>query len=228
VSDLLVSVVMPAYNAERFIDEALTSALSQTYTSVEVIVVDDGSTDRTAEIAEAHGVTVLSQVRRGSAAARNAGLQQASGDYWAILDADDVMPPDALEQQVAELEQHPELGMVFGLTEAFVTPGEPRPYHWNQVWDDGPFPWHATAMLARREVVELVGPFDEERRFAEDMDWLARAKAAGVRAGQADYLALRYRVHGGNSTADTRAVDREMLSVLRASARRQRGQRADV
>jgi glycosyltransferase involved in cell wall biosynthesis len=223
----LVSVVMPAYNAERFIGEALASALSQTYEPVEVIVVDDGSTDRTAEIAAAHDATVLRQGHAGSASARNAGLKRASGDYWTILDADDVMPLEALEQQVAELGKHPEPVIVFGLTEAFVTPGEPRPPHWNRVWDDGPFPWHATAMLACRELFELVGPFDEARRFAEDMDWLARAKAAGVRAVQGDYLALHYRVHGANSTADTGAVDREMLSVLRASARRQRGQRAD-
>ena len=228
MSDPLVTVVMPAHNAERFIAEALASALAQTYAPVELIVVDDGSTDRTAQIAAAHGIKALTQARGGPAAARNAGLERARGEYWAILDADDLMPPEALERQVAELERDPELAMAFGMTEAFVTPGEPRPAHWNPAWDDGPFPWHTTAMLARRQLLQLVGRFDPARRFAEDMDWLARAKAAGARAGQFDHLVLRYRVHQGNSTSDTEAVDREMLSVLRASARRQRAQRADV
>jgi len=131
VSDPLVTVVMPAHNAERFIAEALASALAQTYAPVELIVVDDGSTDRTAQIAAAHGIKALTQARGGPAAARNAGLERARGEYWAILDADDLMPPEALERQVAELERDPELAMAFGMTEAFVTPGEPRPAHWN-------------------------------------------------------------------------------------------------
>jgi glycosyltransferase involved in cell wall biosynthesis len=228
VSGVLVSVVMAAFDEEAFIGEALHSVLSQTYAPVEVIVVDDGSTDRTVEIARGLGVRVLRQSNAGPAAARNAGLALARGRYWTIFDADDVMPPDALAHQVAELERQPELGMVFGMTEAFVTPGEPRPAHWNPAWDHGPFPWHTGTMLARAELVELVGRFDESRRFAEDMDWIARAKAAGARAGQCGYLALRYRVHRGNSVADVRAVDREMLGVLRASARRQRAHRTDA
>jgi glycosyltransferase involved in cell wall biosynthesis len=223
----LVSVVMPAFDEEAFIAEALESVLAQTYAPVEVIVVDDGSTDRTAEIADGYGARVVRQDRSGPAAARNAGLAVACGEYWAILDADDVMPADRIERQVEQLERHPEVGMVFGLTEAFVTPGQSRPAHWSPAWDDGPFPWHTTAMLARRVLLELVGHFDASRRFAEDMDWIARAKAAGVRSEQGDYLALRYRVHQGNSIADTGAVDREMLRVLRASARRQRAHRAD-
>jgi glycosyltransferase involved in cell wall biosynthesis len=224
----LVSVVMPAFNEEGFIAEALESVLAQTYAPVEVVVVDDGSTDRTAEIARGCGVRVVRQAQRGSAAARNAGLAATRGEYWAIFDADDLMPAERIELQVEHLERDPEVGMVFGLTEAFVTPGQSRPAHWSPAWDDGPFPWHTTAMLARRVLLELVGHFDESRRFAEDMDWIARAKAAGVRSGHGDYLALRYRVHQGNSVADTGAVDREMLRVLRASARRQRAHRADA
>ncbi len=222
LSGALVSVVIPAFDEEAFLGEALESALAQTYAPVEVIVVDDGSTDRTGEVARALGVRVLRQANAGPAAARNAGLEAARGEYWTMFDADDVMLPDALEHQVGELERHPELGIVFGMTEAFVTPGEPRPAHWSPAWDDGPFPWHTGAMLARRELAELVGRFDETRRLAEDMDWIARAKAAGVQVGQGDYLALRYRVHRRNSVADTSAVERAMLSVLRASARRRR------
>ena len=118
----LVSVVVPAFDEEAFIAEALRSVLAQSYAPVEVIVVDDGSSDHTAEIAEAHGARLVRQSHRGPAAARNVGLELASGAYWTIFDADDLMLPDRLAREVAHLETHPELGMVFGLTEAFVTP----------------------------------------------------------------------------------------------------------
>jgi len=227
MSGRLVSVVMPAFDVEDFIAEALESVLAQTYSPVEIVVVDDGSGDRTPEIAAAHGVRVVRQPHRGPAAARNAGLAIARGDYWTILDADDVMRPDGLERQVAHLEEHPELGIVFGLTEAFVADGEPRPPHFRGVWADGPFPWHPGTMLARRDVLDLVGAYDETRSLAEDMEWLTRVKAAGVQIGQGDYVALRYRIHQGNITSNMHAVNSAMIMVLRDSIRRRRALGAD-
>jgi glycosyltransferase involved in cell wall biosynthesis len=218
----LVSVVMAAFDEEPFIGEAIESALAQSYTPIEVIVVDDGSTDRTAGIAERHGVTVLRQPHDGPAAARNAGLRAAQGEYWTMFDADDLMPPRRIEHQVAHLEQHPEHGIVLGLTEAFITPGQPRPPHYNAVWDDGPFPACAGTMMARRDVLEVVGLYDETIWMSYDVEWLARAKDAGVGAGQIDKLALRYRIHDENSTADRPAVHGAMLKLLRDSVRRRR------
>jgi glycosyltransferase involved in cell wall biosynthesis len=213
---------MPAFDEEAFIAEALRSVLAQTYHPVEVIVVDDGSGDRTAEIAQAHDVCLLRRPHLGASAARNAGLAVATGEYWTIFDADDVMPPERLARQVAHLEEHPELGMVLGLTEAFVTPGEPRPLHYNPVWDEGPFPACAGTMLARRAVLQVVGLFEESLALAYDVDWLARAKDAGVKAGQVDHVSLRYRIHRGNSSADAPAVNLAVLGLLRSSVQRRR------
>lgn len=224
----LVSVVVPAFDEEDFIAEALDSVQAQSYRPIEIIVVDDGSGDRTPEIAAARGVRVLQQAHRGPAAARNAGLAIAHGDYWTIFDADDVMTPEGLELQVGYLEEHPDLGIVFGLTEAFVTDGEPRPPHFRGVWADGPFPWHPGTMLARRGVLDLVGPFDESRALGEDMEWLSRVKDAGVSMGLGDYVALRYRIHRRNTTSDTRAVNKAMLKVLRDSIRRRRAPGGDA
>jgi len=123
--------------------------------------------------------------------------------------------------------EHPELGMVLGLTEAFVTPREPRPAHYNPVWDDGPFPACAGTMLARRAVIDVVGPFDEALALAYDVDWLARAKDAGVSAGQVDRVCLRYRIHRANSSSDAPAVHLAMLGLLRASLRRRQADRVD-
>jgi len=222
----LVSVVMPAFDEERFIGEALDSVLSQTYEAVEVIVVDDGSTDRTSEIADTFGVRVVHQERAGHPTARNLGLSQARGEYWTIFDADDVMPPERIERQVEHLRQHPELGMVLGLTEAFVTPGEPRPRHWNPAWDSGPFPGCAGTMMARRELLAVVGPYDESMAVSADFEWIVRARDLGVGAAHVDALALRYRIHPGTVSADRIQVSGVMLAVLRESLARRRASTA--
>jgi glycosyltransferase involved in cell wall biosynthesis len=218
----LVSVVIPAYQAEKYLAEALESALAQDYGAFELIVVDDGSTDRTAEIAAVHGVRVHSQPNAGPAAARNAGLALARGELMTILDADDRWPPERLSRQVAHLREHPSDGMVMGLTEVFVTPSESRPAHYPRIADSGPYHGHPSTSLFRREVFELVGPFDESLRLSEDLDWLARAGDAGVRIGRLDDLLLRYRIHATNTSRRSDAVQVATLKMLRASVRRKR------
>ncbi len=221
----LVSVIVPAYQAEAYLDEALESALAQDYREREVILIDDGSTDRTAEIAAAHGVTVSRQSNGGPAAARNAGLVLARGELVAILDADDIWPQERLSRQVAYLREHPDDGMVMGLTEVFLTPGQPRPAHYPRIAEDGPYQGHPSTLLVRREVFELVGLFDESLRLSEDLDWLARAGDAGVRIGRLDCTVLRYRIHAANTSRDSDAVESTTLRMLRASVRRKRSER---
>lgn len=220
----LVSVIVPAYQAEAYLDEALESVFAQDYAEYEVILVDDGSTDRTAEIAAAHPVRVLRQANRGPAAARNAGVAVARGELLAILDADDLWPPRRLSRQVAHLREHPRDGLVMGLTEAFVTPGQDRPAHYPPVADAGPYPGHHCTMLVRREVFDLIGPFDESLRLSEDLDWLARAGDAGVQIGRLDCTLLRYRVHAGNTSRDPAANYRATMRMLRASVQRKGSQ----
>jgi glycosyltransferase involved in cell wall biosynthesis len=217
----LVSVVVPAFQAEAFIGETLESALAQDCTSAEVIVVDDGSTDRTAEIASAYPVRLLRQANRGPAAARNAGLALARGEFVTILDADDLWPPDRLSRQLGHLRAHPELGIVLGLTEIFLTPGQPRPTHWPRAHAGRPIPAVAGSMLARSSVFETVGGFDERLRQCEDIDWLARVKDAGIAASSIDHVVLRYRIHSANTSRNTSANKTTLLRVLRDSVRRQ-------
>jgi glycosyltransferase involved in cell wall biosynthesis len=224
----LVSVVVAAHDEEAFIAEALRSVLAQTHGAIELIVVDDGSTDATAALAAELGARVIRQPRRGQSAARNAGLAVANGAFWASFDADDVMPPDRLRRQVEHLESHPQDDAVVGLAEAFVSPGERRPAHYNPVWSDGPYAGHPGTMLARRRVLEVVGGYDERLRLGEDVDWLARAHEAGVRVGSVAEVCLRYRVHRGNTSSDTGANRRATLAALRASVHRRRGGTADA
>jgi glycosyltransferase involved in cell wall biosynthesis len=220
--DELVSVIVPAYQAEAYLDEALESAFAQDHRELEVVVVDDGSTDRTAEIALAHGARVLRQPNRGPAAARNAGVAVSRGAFVTILDADDVWPTDRLSRQVAHLREHPELGIVMGLTEIFLTPGQPPPAHDPRFAPGEQVVGHPATMLVRREVLKLVGAFDESLRLSEDIDWLARASDAGVRSARLDHTLLRYRVHAANTSRHTHANHAATLGVLRASVARKR------
>jgi glycosyltransferase involved in cell wall biosynthesis len=219
----LVSVIVPAFQAEAFIGEALESALAQDCAGVEVIVVDDGSTDGTAALASSYPVRLARQSNSGPAAARNAGLGLARGEFMTILDADDVWPSDRLTRQVDHLRAHPELGIVLGLTEIFLTPGQERPAHWPVAHAGRPIPAVAGSMLARASVFERVGGFDEQLRQCEDIDWLARVKDAGIQAGSIDHVVLRYRIHATNTSRHTGANKATLLRVLRDSVRRQQG-----
>jgi glycosyltransferase involved in cell wall biosynthesis len=222
--DRLVSIVMPARDEAEFIADAIASVRAQTYPKWELLVVDDGSTDATAAIAADLGATVISQAPQGPAAARNAGLARAAGEYWTIFDADDLMPPDRLRHQTTYLATHPDDEIVFGLTEAFSTPGQPRPPHWNPAWDAGAYHGHPGTAMARATLLATVGPFDESFSLGEDVEWQVRARRLGTVMPRIDELCLRYRVHAGNATSDIVANRTATLRALRAASRTGRPQ----
>jgi glycosyltransferase involved in cell wall biosynthesis len=218
----LVSVIVAAQDEARFIGEALESVWAQPYRPIEVIVADDGSTDDTAGIAERAGVRVLGGPFGGPGAARNVALAAAQGEYWTPFDADDLMPPEGLGARVSALEADPDLGFVFGRTEFFLTPGEPRPDHFRPEWTAGQSTGLPNGMVARRSLLATVGGYDEEYRVGEDTDWFMRAVDAGVRWQQLDVVSLHYRIHAGNISRDVATNQRTMLALLRASVQRRR------
>jgi len=214
-----VSVVIPSYQAGRFIREAVDSVLHQSYKDYEIIIVDDGSTDNTKEVLASYGdrIKVLNQNNMGVSAARNKGIMSSRGEYIAFLDADDLWLPDKLERQVTLLEEHPEIGLVFsdmwvvGETDV---PARDRPFLGKSAFQIGkpskgkvfkhlflndfiPMP---TAMV-RRRCFEKVGLFDSAYDSCEDYDlWLRLSQHFSI-----DYvdkpLAI-YRMHGGSLIHD--------------------------
>jgi glycosyltransferase involved in cell wall biosynthesis len=196
MSGPLVSVVIPAYNSERFVDEAIDSVLRQSHQRIEVIVVDDGSTDGTAARVRAYGdrVRYVHQANAGVGAARNRGLALATGDYIAFLDDDDVWQPEKLEVQVEIAARNPESGLIacdgVRFSEANIVPGrllsrwvldaiagsatgEVTGRLYREAIRSNPIA-SPSQMLVPRRVVTEIGPMITERDDAEDWDYTLR------------------------------------------------------
>jgi glycosyltransferase involved in cell wall biosynthesis len=207
-----VTVIVPAYQAAPFIEVALRSLQQQTAVPEQVVVVDDGSTDDTAAIAERLGATVVRQQQRGPGAARNRGLQEAKGDFVAFLDADDWYAPDKLDRSVNQLRQ---LGAACIASDAWLVRGDrvegrkndgrTVPVVLTQEFLLRGNPIICSSVVARRTAVEEVGCFDEAPDLVatEDYDlWLRLAQREPIA-----YLAQPmtfYRAHPGSLSANSR------------------------
>ena len=218
----LVSVVVPVRNGERFLGEALDSVLTQDYEPLELIVVDDGSTDRSGDIARACGAHVIRQEGGGLAAARNAGIAAAQGELIAFIDADDVWLPGKLERQVEYLLDHPDVGFVYTSWTILLEPGASVPPQFAKDWRRPRAGYLPSALVVRSTVLDQVGPFDPTYAIGEDADWLARANEAGIRHDVLPDVLVRYRIHQANLIHDTPRMKDAVFRVLRESAVRKR------
>lgn len=211
-----VSVVIPVRNGDRFLAEAIESALGQSRTPLEVIVVDDGSSDSTPKVARAFGsrVRFVSQPPLGVAAALNRGVELAGGDFLAFLDADDVWTQDKLGLQLAALHARPRLDAVFGYLANVDQRGCARETFAG---------WSRGTMLIRGEAFARVGPFTQWR-LGEFVEWYARAVDLGlVLLMLPDVLLLR-RVHDANVGVRLRQERHEYARVLKAVLDRRRAE----
>ncbi|ADC73014.1 glycosyl transferase family 2 [Thioalkalivibrio sp. K90mix] len=239
----LVSVIMPAYNTAAYIAESVDSVLDQDYPGIELIVVDDGSTDGTVEVLRGYGdrLTLLTQQNQGAAVARNAGIAAAQGDFIAFIDSDDVWLPGKLTAQVLYMQQHPEIGLVHTDFLAWKpdAKGQFAPPH---TLADPPVPvtetpgivpegsgWvynqllmeslpHTITVMMRRELVEQVGPFDPQLKRGQDYDyWIRASRLTEYR--QLDRVTALYRLHGRGCMTKYPDVNYEVEVVQRALGR---------
>jgi GT2 family glycosyltransferase len=218
-----VSVVVPFYNAERYLAAALDSALAQEDVAVEVLVADDGSSDGTPEVLARYGdrVRVLHQDHRGPSAARNACLAAARGEYVALLDADDRFRPGKLARQAAVLDTRPDVGLVYTGWHVIDGAGVPLPHQgWSREEGDvrrrlllGNLA-HPVAVMLRRAPIAAVGGFDESLQVNEDWDLFLRLALRGMRWACLDEALAEYRVHGGQSHRRVRLVYDTRLRIL--------------
>jgi len=220
VPDPRVTVLVAAYNGERFLQETLESVFAQDFESFEVVFVDDGSEDRTGEIAQSFPVRYVRQANQGLPAARNAGLALARGDLVAFLDDDDLLPPTKLSAQVRYLDEHPETGCVLGRQEWIFDGVEAPTLSRDPIFGELGGIQLVTAMI-RRRVLEDLGGFDPSYRYAEDRDLFIRMREHGVEIAVLPDVVLRKRLHGSNMTMDPPSTH-PMLRSLREKLERER------
>ncbi|MBN1317303.1 MAG: glycosyltransferase family 2 protein [Anaerolineales bacterium] len=214
--DKLVTVIIPVYNGECYLAEAIESVLTQNYTPIELIAVDDGSTDNTKEIIQSYReVNYVYQSNRGVSAARNVALSAARGALVAFLDADDVWMPGKLELQAGFLNQHPEIEYTLTGVEYILQPGmQPPVWFRDSHLKHGKASYYLSSLVARKTLFERIGRFDERLRTAEDTNWFGRAIQAGASVKMFPGIFLIKRIHSANLTANTSEIQ---VNVLRSA-----------
>ena len=229
----LISVIIPVYNYDRYLSEAIESVLSQTYHHLEPIVVDDGSTDQSGEVARsfaARGVRYCHQLHAGIGPARNKGVEFSQGDFLAFLDADDRWPPDKTERQLRAFEGDPTLEMVFG--QAMQLQNGPE-------WESGVRNTELVVagmvpgmvpgtMLIKRDAFSRVGKFHGEWKVGEFIDWYARAVELQICSLVLPDLLLWRRIHDSNQGVRERQSVSDYARVLKAKLDRKRAEARNV
>jgi glycosyltransferase involved in cell wall biosynthesis len=220
----LVSVIIPAFDAAQFLPSAVESARAQTRQPFEIIVVDDGSGDATAVVADAFdGVRYVRQPHRGAAAARNAGIAVADGDVFAFLDADDLWDPAKTRLQVDVLGRNPQIGYVLCHKQDFFEPGTAAAASRERgSVGDPTVALVPSALLVRRTVVDAIGAFDDRLSIGEDREWFVRAEAAGIERVILPAVLVHRRVHDANLSAKTPSSGSGWVRALKSHLDRTR------
>ena len=188
----LLSVIIPVWNGEQYLADAITSVLEQGYAPCEIIVVDDGSTDKTAKIAAdfKDHVKYIYQSNQGPAAARNKGLEIARGGIIGFLDADDQWQQKSLAVMLEGMEQSPETEIVMGKVRLWRLKEDK-----SEEFSEPGIAFCNGCALFRKEVFNKVGLFDPALRYGEDLDWFMRARERKVSIVVLDQVFLLYRRH---------------------------------
>ncbi|MBK8048541.1 MAG: glycosyltransferase [Anaerolineales bacterium] len=228
----LVSVIIPVYNGERFVDEAIDSVLAQEYCPVEVIVIDDGSSDGTGRVCARYGAQIryYVQTNQGAAAARNAGVARARGDYIGFLDADDRWAPKKLTMQMRAFAADPALDVVFchirqvtlDGAETVVVESADGAHNYRYQVEVVPG-IHVDALLLRRAAWMQVGKFDPDKRIGDLIEWYGRALDLGLHMQMLPDVLVARRIHGQNLGIQHHAEARAAyLRTLREMVARRR------
>jgi Glycosyltransferases involved in cell wall biogenesis len=214
----LISVIIPVFNGARFLHAAIQSVLQQDYRPIEIVVVDDGSTDGSSAIAKSFPeVRYYYQENRGVGAARNLALRHVTGDFLAFLDQDDQWLPQKLSKQVAYLQQNP--GRDYILTHQrlhYLSEDVDPTWLRKEFWQKDHPGLHLGTLLARRSFFDEVGMFDTSFVYGSDGDWLFRAKRRQSLQFLDEVLLLKG-VHDSNESHKVPQVQKELLRILKKS-----------
>ena len=230
----LISCIVPVYNGERYLSEALDSIFAQSYRPLEVIVVDDGSTDNTPQVMAGfkNSIRYLEQSNGGPSATRNLGVSAARGDFVAFLDPDDIWHPEKLARQVARFEARPELDLCVAHVQLFWAPElrEEGVRLRNQARVNTVPGYTTGTLLTRRKFFDVVGYFDASFWFGDATDWFLRAAHGRAVMELLPDVLLYHRMHTTNLTRRRISSSRdEFLRIVKRSLdnRRQAGKRLE-
>ncbi len=220
-----VSCVIPVFNGERYLAAAIASVLAQTRSLLEVIVVDDGSTDATRSVAESFGtlVSYLHQENAGPSSARNLGISRASGDFVAFLDADDLWRPNKIDIQGARFDAQPALAISSGHMRNFASPDTGA----HLLGDGAPEPNLCSSIMVRRSLFDEIGLLDVSLRHRDLHEFVLRATDTGHVVEALPEVMVDRRVHDANMSLNRNAEGEiELLAIARARIARRRQSRA--
>lgn len=225
MSPFLISVVIAVYNGEQYLAEAIDSVLSQTYRPIEVIVVDDGSTDATANVAKQYEemVKYRYQANAGTGAARNQGIQLSRGNFLAFLDADDIWLENKLECQMDVFRTYPTVEAVFGHALQFYSPEMDEAFKRKIRISTTILPAYLPcAMLISREAFFKVGFFETQWQVGQDVSWYMRAQEQNLQMVMLPDLVYKRRIHKTNKGLNKQDFIQDRVRQIKASLDRRR------
>lgn len=224
----LVSVILPVFNTEKYVTESVESVLNQTYKNIEIICINDGSTDNSLEILKTFGekITLINLEKNGGiSVARNAGIEVAKGDYIAFMDADDVWTSEKIEHQINEFMKNEKLQISFTQFRCFISPDLPEEVKQTRFCPPDPMPGYISATaVVKTNFFKLVGMFDPKWRVGEFIDWYARAQNMNAVSSLLPDICLLRRIHGTNTGVTQRDSRLDYVRIAREALERKRQQ----
>ncbi len=210
----LISVIIPVYNGEKYFTECLESIAAQEYPDMELIIIDDGSTDGSLNVVNAHHlpkIVVSLPTNQGVYRARNLALSMAKGDFICLFDCDDIMADGNLKRLSAQLVANPDTMIVKGLVHRFRIKDGKEEYNDTARLEE----FCLGASLMRREAFDVVGLFADDMRWSADADWHLRSTELRVRIDVIDATAMYYRLHQQNMSNQLEQAKKYRLEVIR-------------
>jgi glycosyltransferase involved in cell wall biosynthesis len=215
-----ISVIIPVFNGQDYLLAAIQSVFQQEYDELEIIVIDDGSTDDTAELISSlnkpNPIKYFYQQNKGPASARNLGLEKASGEWIAFLNSDDLWPKSKIASCLESLKINKEAEMHWGMTQVFFESEELKSKFIGSDFVEKPiFNTYIGAAFIRKSVFEKIGIFDTTLRYCEDLDWYQRSQEEKVKTIFSNSIDLYYRIHYRNSTHDNFSLNKNLVRMLK-------------
>ncbi len=225
-NDFRISVIVPVYNGEKYLKEAIDSILSQSYRPFEIILIDDGSNDKTAEIAAIYKktLTYLYQKNKGIAASRNLGISMAKGNFISFLDADDLWIKEKLQIQKERLAADPAIDIIFGMVKHFYSPDTDEEFKKSVRCPSEPSKGlHAGTMLIKKSTFLEVGYFSTDYKTGEFIEWCARTREKNLKVHIVPEILLKRRIHNNNYTLINKHLKNDYAKIVRDMLLRRKG-----